>query len=155
MKKLEERQEKYLKQVVASLRWMSYGFFVLFSIGLFYLINPKIFRFEETVKVEAPMPQYSDDIVDGIHVETGLVVDDGWELVRSNCTGCHSSKLILQNRMTRDAWKSTIVWMQETQNLWPLGRNEKPILDYLEKNCAPVKVGRRQNVIVSEWYEID
>ena len=93
-------------------------------------------------------------IEDGIHTDTGLLAGDGLELVIKNCTNCHSSKLIIQNRATRDGWKNMIHWMQETQGLWPLRENEKPILDYLTKNYAPVKKGRRQNLTSVEWYEI-
>ena len=59
-----------------------------------------------------------------------------------------------QNRATRDGWKDIIVWMQETQKLWDLGDNEPLILDYLGKNYAPNKKGRRQNLKNIEWYEL-
>lgn len=74
---------------------------------------------------------------------TGLVEDSGHNLVAAHCSACHSTKLISQNRMSRETWLSTIRWMQKTQNLWPLGDAEKPILDYLEKHYAPKALGRR------------
>ena len=37
----------------------------------------------------------------------------GRQLVVDTCTACHSAKLVLQNRMTRDNWDETITWMQE------------------------------------------
>ncbi|MFT6336107.1 MAG: hypothetical protein ACI86M_002946 [Saprospiraceae bacterium] len=92
----------------------------------------------------------------GIHVETGMVYDDNFEIVRRSCTSCHSSKLVIQNRATRDGWKQMIDWMQETQGLQDLGKYEVKILDYLEKNYSPTDVGRRQSlkVEVEDWYVI-
>lgn len=98
------------------------------------------------------------EIADGIHIETGLKVDDGWETVNTNCTRCHSAKIITNNKFTREGWKDLIVWMQETQGLWQLGANETIILDYLSKNYAPGnKKGRRVPLEVDEedWYLIE
>ncbi|MEM7040743.1 MAG: hypothetical protein AAF570_27525, partial [Bacteroidota bacterium] len=83
------------------------------------------------------------DVIDGKDVATGLVVDQDWELVKGSCLSCHSAKLITQNRMSRDRWEGTIRWMQETQNLGDLYDNEPKILDYLARNYAPKKRGRR------------
>ena len=91
---------------------------------------------------------------DSLDAVTGLVVDDALPLVKGNCVGCHSAKLITQNRATREGWKSMIVWMQETQKLWDLGENEDEILDYLAKHYAPEQVGRRQNLQQVEWYDL-
>lgn len=96
----------------------------------------------------------SSNIVDGIHVETGFVQDVGMTEVINNCTNCHSAKLVTQNRMSREAWLATIKWMQETQNLWDLGENQSVILDYLAKNYAPQDKGRRQNLKIDNWYEL-
>lgn len=93
-------------------------------------------------------------IIDGVHVETGLVDSPGLQLVIQNCTSCHSSKLITQNRMNLAGWSSTIKWMQETQNLWDLGKSESVILEYLAANYSPTKKGRRQNLESIEWYEL-
>lgn len=60
------------------------------------------------------------------------------ELVEENCTACHSAKLVLQNRMTRDGWQNTIRWMQKTQGLWEFDpEDEKKILDYLATYLNP------------------
>lgn len=83
-----------------------------------------------------------------------LAVDDELPLVIQNCTGCHSAKLIAQNRATREGWKNIIVWMQETQNLWDLGTNETKILDYLARHYSPEKSGRRKNLQNIEWYDL-
>ena len=96
----------------------------------------------------------SEKIENGIHLATGLVFDDRFDIVRSSCTSCHSAKLITQNRMSRDNWEKTIRWMQETQKLWDLGPNEPMILDYLAEHYAPVSFGRRKNLEITEWYVI-
>ena len=74
---------------------------------------------------------------------TGLVTAPGLELVKANCTACHSAALITQNRASRDGWLTMIRWMQDTQRLWPLGDSEGPILDYLAANYSPRFSGRR------------
>ncbi len=94
------------------------------------------------------------EIENGIDVSTGFVAEGDFMLVRSTCTACHSAKLVLQNRATREGWKEMIVWMQETQKLWDLGENEDKILDYLATHYGPVKKGRRSPVKVNSWYEI-
>lgn len=86
---------------------------------------------------------YSKDTLDK---DSGFVVDTGFELVKAHCTACHSSALVIQNRMSRDTWLETIRWMQKTQGLWPLGDSEKAILDYLAKHYSPTKTGRRKNL---------
>ena len=94
-------------------------------------------------------------VIDGIHTPTGLKDGEGLNIVVQTCTVCHSSKLITQNRATRDGWKNLIVWMQQTQKLWELGENEEIILNYLEANYSPeMKVSRRPPLQVSEWYEL-
>lgn len=98
-----------------------------------------------------------DRVVNGIHLQTGLVYAKGFDLVRGTCTACHSAKLVTQNRATRDGWKQMIRWMQATQGLWELGKNEPIILDYLAKHYAPEETGRRANLDLAEveWYILD
>lgn len=97
----------------------------------------------------------ADEVVDGKDAATGFVVDEGFEIVKATCTGCHSSAIVLQNRFTREGWKAKIVWMQQTQGLWDLGDNESVILDYLAKYHAPEPPkGRRLPLKDIEWYEL-
>jgi len=93
-------------------------------------------------------------IENGIDVESGLIVDKHYELVKGTCSACHSVALVTQNRATREGWKDLIVWMQKTQKLWDLGGNEVLILDYLEKNYAPEEQGRRAPLKKVDWYEL-
>ncbi len=88
---------------------------------------------------------------------TGLVVDERLTLVTAQCTACHSSKLILQNRFTRDGWKEKIRWMQRTQKLWDLGESEPVILDYLVNYYGPEQKpfdGRRKPLPAVQWYKL-
>lgn len=98
-----------------------------------------------------------DRVENGIHIRTGLVYDEGFEIVRGTCTACHSAKLVTQNRATRAGWKEMIVWMQKTQGLWDLGKNEPVILDYLAKHYAPDEIFRRPglNLEEVEWFILD
>ncbi|TLP79631.1 monoheme cytochrome C [Maribacter sp. ACAM166] len=97
----------------------------------------------------------SELIRDGIHVRTGLVEAGGLQTVITNCTTCHSSKLIIQNRMGVEQWNSTIRWMQKTQGLWELGANQKVIVNYLVKNYPPLEKGRRQALTNIDWYRLN
>ncbi len=90
----------------------------------------------------------------GIHQPTGFIADQGYKVVVANCTGCHSSQLVIQNRASREGWKNMITWMQATQNLWDLGDQEEQILNYLAKHYAPVDQGRRKPLANIEWYEL-
>lgn len=95
------------------------------------------------------------EIIDGVHVPTGLLDGPGLDMVIRNCTGCHSAKLITQNKATASGWRGTIQWMQETQGLWDLGSNEDTIVNYLATFYAPVDEGRRRNLTEPEWYELN
>jgi hypothetical protein len=116
----------------------------------------------ETREVAEPIITPAADAVaeqvrDGIHIETGLIFAEGFETVRANCTGCHSAKLITQNRSSREGWAEMINWMQATQGLWELGDNKPVILDYLAEHYAPKPMGRRANLPLEsiEWYILD
>lgn len=74
-----------------------------------------------------------------------LIQEEGWLLVRENCTECHSSQIIVQNSGSREVWKSRIEWMQNSQGLGELGPElEGSILDYLTANYGQKTASRRQ-----------
>ena len=52
--------------------------------------------------------------------DTGLIVAEGWELAAAHCGGCHSYRLVTAQRGDEAFWRSTIRWMQSTQNLWQI-----------------------------------
>lgn len=148
--------DKFQKQVSAFSKVLL-SFLVLILVlfgGLYYWANQKPKPKIEEIPVEESIEDY-DKVENGIHVATGFVDDTGMEATIQNCTSCHSAKLVTQNRMSREGWKATITWMQETQNLWDLGANEELILTYLAKNYAPTEKGRRQNLEDIEWYELN
>ena len=76
--------------------------------------------------------------------QTGLVKDTGWELVRAHCGGCHSYKILTNQKADRQTWLDIIRWMQATQNLWQFDpTTEAGILDYLARNYPPQPNRRR------------
>ena len=159
---MDPQQRKELDQTVRHLNRLVAAALTLVVIALFNIMAPDTAERwwgdpleEDTALVEAPEAVSDTLVVDGIHVASGLVVDDGFIQVKATCLACHSAKLVTQNRATRDGWKKMIRWMQETQNLWDLGTNEDLILDYLAKHYAPGDAGRRRNLTSPEWYVLE
>jgi hypothetical protein len=102
----------------------------------------------EEVQQTEPLPIAMDSL-------TGLVVAEHFELVRAQCTVCHSAKLITQNNASKDGWEQMIRWMQKDQGLWDLGENEDHILNYLSQYYGLKKKGRRTPLTDIEWYVLD
>lgn len=75
---------------------------------------------------------------------TGLVQAPGWEMVRAHCSGCHSTRLVTQQRASKAQWRALIRWMQAEQNLWEIpAEAEEQILNYLARHYAAPKARRR------------
>ena len=138
--------------------------FAVIAIGaiilVYFMVDPSlsVFRDDEPKTEIVALPETDDEfdkIENGIHVRTGFVEAPGMMETVQNCTNCHSSKLVIQNRMDKERWKSTIKWMQETQNLWDLGENEEVIINYLVTNYPPRKKGRREVLTDIEWYQLE
>lgn len=149
----EKKLSKVIHRVNQVLKAVTVVLVLLLSLVI-YLASDLLFGDASEVDNEV-ISEIDSSIVEGIHVQTGLIEGPGLELVIQNCTSCHSSKLITQNKMSLEGWSSTIQWMQETQNLWDLGENEKTILDYLASNYAPQKAGRRKKLENIEWYRLE
>ncbi len=140
-------------------------YFVIFIFGMlailtaifsYYAYDPSLSAFQSVKEVVEVIPEEDPDkIENGIHVRTGLVEAKGLMTVVNNCTSCHSSKLIIQNKMNEERWNATIKWMQETQNLWDLGPNQAVIVNYLVTNYPPKNKGRRENLTDIDWYELE
>ena len=123
---------------------------------VYYMVNPGFFNFKKKTEAVAVVEELDPDrIENGIHVSTGFVDGEGLMTVVRNCTGCHSSKLVIQNRMNAERWNATIRWMQETQNLPDLGKNQDIIVNYLVTNYPPIEKGRREVLTNIEWYELE
>ena len=83
--------------------------------------------------------------------ETGLVIADGFESVKTNCTiACHSATLVTQNKGNEKYWKDAIRYMQKNQGLWDLGADEPIILSYLATHYGQSPVYRRAPLKV-QW----
>ena len=75
---------------------------------------------------------------------SGLIMADSWRLVAAHCGACHSTRLVTQNRGSRETWLAMIRWMQDSQGLWPLNPpSEQAIVDYLATWYGPMRQGRR------------
>ncbi len=75
---------------------------------------------------------------------TGLKMTGDWQLVRANCVGCHSARLITQQSGSESHWLGLIRWMQAKQNLWQFGpETEQKIVSYLAENYPPQADRRR------------
>lgn len=156
-------QENFNRAVGQLQTLMLAVFFVFILLGSFliYLLNdPDLsglgFGSKPNEYVVLPAEEEDfDKIENGIHLRSGFVEGEGLMTVVNNCTNCHSAKLVTQNRMSKERWRATIRWMQETQNLWDLGKNEEIIVDYLATYYAPTEKGRRQNLENIEWYALD
>lgn len=134
--------------------------FLLVYVAVFLyqgIMNPSFLNNNSNASVTAttPVEENRDSIENGIHLRTGLIDAEGLMTVVNNCTNCHSSKLITQNRMNAERWNETIEWMQETQNLWELGSNQEVIVNYLVTNYPPPKKGRRMVLQNIDWYELE
>jgi hypothetical protein len=127
---------------------------------LIYTINPDFFKFLDSEDkgeiTELKEVIDADDLIEnGIHISSGLIVDEGYELVVNTCGSCHSFKLVTQNKGNKEDWRDIIHWMQKTQKLWDLGPTEDPIVIYLAKNYGPTQESRRSNLTNIQWYELE
>ena len=128
-------------------------------LGIYLMVDPTLSAFKDETPQETlvaiPEEDDYDKVENGIHVRTGFIDAPGLTETVNNCTNCHSSKLVIQNRMNKEGWVATIKWMQETQNLWDLGKNEAIIVDYLVTDYPPKKMGRRENLGDIDWYVLE
>lgn len=123
------------------------------------LIGASSFRVQSP---EANVYTVGNQMIDTLKIDTesGLVADANLMMVKSQCTACHSSKLILQHRFTRAGWLDRIRWMQKYHKLWDLGESEKVVLDYLEKYYGPSAIDskatfRRASLNDIQWYKLN
>jgi len=152
---MEHRElRKIIQQVVGILKVLQCSVVLMLIVSLL-LYSSVLSRLIPEKEELFAKKQLEEVFADGFHTETGLIEGNGVELVVQNCTSCHSAQLIMQNRMSKNSWAQTIKWMQDTQNLWDLEENHEAILLYLSTHYAPQKKGRRQNLEITEWYELD
>ena len=154
-----KKYDNILKLILAAYRLVIIAFSLFILAGgllIYRQYDPSFSVFKsEPVEISVKAPLDPNRIENGIHVRTGLKDGEGLMTVVNNCTNCHSSKLIVQNRMNKERWNATIKWMQETQNLWPLGENQEIIVNYLVTHYPVKSKGRRENLSNIDWYELE
>jgi hypothetical protein len=155
----ERFQEAWLRILKLTQRSLTAAFVMILVIFGYLFFGPTINQWltpkpVAAVQIKSSKNEAPTEIAEGIHLPTGLIVAEGWELVKRNCTACHSGQLVAQNRATKEGWEKMIRWMQTTQGLWDLGEAEPVILDYLATHYAPEESGRRAAIDVDaiEWY---
>lgn len=90
----------------------------------------------------------------GVNLQSGLIIDDGYKVVKQHCSHCHSTKLVVQSKMSRQGWVDTLQWMQKMQGMQLLKeQDEAIILNYLAKNYGADNTGRRLPLVVKHWYK--
>lgn len=147
-----QKQIKALGRLLAT-----FGLLLTLIIGgmLYLKNNPDVLKSTSSYENVTEEEQIVVELDSMTIAKSGFVNDDGVSQVIQNCIQCHSAQLVTQNRMSKEGWEATIVWMQETQNLWDLGNNQETILTYLAKNYGPQRKGRRQNLTNVAWYELE
>jgi hypothetical protein len=152
---MSEKFRKQIKKVYHQLMLLFSLFIIVGSLLVYYMIDPNFSAFKAEENALVIIEEDEDRIENGIHVRTGLIEGEGLMIVVNNCTNCHLAKLVIQNRMNAERWNTTIKWMQDTQNLWDLGGNQKIIVDYLVANYPVKDVGRRAALTNINWYELE
>jgi len=113
--------------------------------------SPRVSATSEPAKVSKPDAKESKTLA--VDKESGLVIAEGFEIVKANCTvACHSATLVTQNRGNEKYWKDAIRYMQKNQGLWDLGTDEPLILSYLATHYGQSPVYRRAPLKV-QWKE--
>ena len=151
--------EEFKKSVKILYHLMMAGFCLFMMVGVlmtYYVFDPNFSAFKDRRETATSLKEVDEDIIEnGIHLRTGFVDADGLMTVINNCTNCHSAKLVTQNRMSKEHWNATIIWMQETQNLWDLGLDQEIIVNYLVTNYPFEDTGRRENLTNITWYDLE
>ncbi|MEW5726819.1 MAG: hypothetical protein AB1918_03240 [Pseudomonadota bacterium] len=70
--------------------------------------------------------------------EAALPPGEGREVVEGICSGCHSIRLVTQQRLSRERWDSLLDWMVAEQGMPELdAETRERVLDYLGSHLAP------------------
>ena len=151
---MKKKEPTYQEKNSKKKRLFFVALVILMLVLLYFKSNPELTSGKNIDKL-VDKPITTNEVVDGIHVRTGLKDGEGLMTVVANCTACHSAQLIIQNKMNKERWNATIRWMQETQNLWELGDNQAVIVNYLVTNYPVMDKGRREKLEDIEWYALD
>ncbi len=64
----------------------------------------------------------------------GLPRSQGYEETAAYCTACHSLRIVMQQRQTRDGWDYLLTWMRDKQGMAePFPEDRELLLDYLTR----------------------
>ncbi len=152
----QDELRKLVRAVSRLTLGVAFGASLVIAMLIYYIVDPSVSAVTQLIQEKETVVTENPDLIEnGVHVRTGLIEAEGLMSVVNNCTNCHSAKLVIQNRMNTERWKSTIQWMQRTQNLWDLGDQEEVIINYLVKNYPPPKKGRRQALSDIQWYKLE
>lgn len=92
----------------------------------------------ESALRSSPIGDETDVSITASSDRAGFPDYPGRSLVIAHCTGCHSGKLVQQNRASREGWQALIRWMQRKQGFWQLdAETEAIILSYLSEIYGP------------------
>ncbi len=103
----------------------------------------------------------SGALATNIDKDSGMIIDKNWQLVKTNCTGCHAAPHFTSQKNDRENWIEIIRWMQKKQGLWQLDAEvENNILDYLTVNYGLVdsntvqKIDKITGMIIDDNWEL-
>jgi hypothetical protein len=154
---LSEEEKEHIETISGHFSWFTWlsliALFIIIMQAIIPAAKPEIsYSVWDGLTITTDVD--SSEIVNGIHQPTGLIADNGLGIVIRQCGSCHALDQVTQHRATRTGWLEVIRWMQKTQKLGDLGKDEPLILDYLAKNYAPQHTGRRMPLENIEWYEL-
>lgn len=70
--------------------------------------------------------------------EAALPPGEGREVVEGLCSGCHSIRLVTQQRLPRERWDDLLDWMVAEQGMpEPDAETRELVLDYLGSHLSP------------------
>lgn len=70
--------------------------------------------------------------------EAALPAGEGREVVEGICSGCHSIRLVTQQRLSRERWDGLLDWMVAEQGMAELdAETRESVLDYLGSHLGP------------------
>lgn len=68
---------------------------------------------------------------------TDLIVDEGLDKVKENCTICHTGRFIVVNGGDKKFWTAKMKTMQTAYGLWDIDpKSQERMINYLAKNYS-------------------
>lgn len=74
---------------------------------------------------------------DPMDTNWGLPPGDGQELVAAWCAACHSMRIVMQQRASKERWDALLIWMVEKQGMAEMPPEDREaVLSYLSENFS-------------------